>query len=63
MKTHGERIRRGHAADLAAAVVAALALGAVGLAEIAWTPFFLVAASATTTHGCLARFRRKAARP
>ena len=44
----------------AAAAVAALGLGALGLSEISWAPFFLVAADSAGRGVCLDALRRRA---
>lgn len=51
-------LRSGHVLDFAVATVAAVGLWAVGLSEISWAPFFVVAVSAATTGSCLVGIRR-----
>ena len=51
-------LRSGHVLDLAVATVAAVGLWAVGVSEISWAPFFVVAVSAWPTGGCLLGTRR-----
>jgi hypothetical protein len=51
-------LRRGHVVDFAVATVAAVGLWAVGLSEISWAPFFVVAVSASTRGGCLVGTRQ-----
>ncbi len=50
-------LRSGHVLDFAVATVAAVGLWAVGLSEVSWAPFFVVAVSAATPGGRLSRTR------
>lgn len=52
-----KRVGPGHAVDFVVAALSAVALWAFGLSEVSWAPLFLVAVSATTRGGCLARPR------
>ncbi len=62
MKRHLQRLQPRRAVDVAAVAAAALVLAAVGLVEMAWLPFFVLATSAAATPGrCLLRWRRSGA--
>jgi hypothetical protein len=55
-----KRLGRGSVLDFAVAAVAAVGLWAIGLSEVSWAPFFVVAVSAATPGGCLPRIREAA---